>query len=573
MGARAHLAALLIAVTAVLMAPAMAFGHAQMTSTSPQRGETLPQAPQTVEIEFNEPVEASFGALKLFSSDGEQVSTPPVERPQGRSDALAIRPPADLPDGAYTVTYRVVSADSHLVSGGFVFSIGKQGTAPLTVAELLEQQGESGFATKALFAAVRVLSYASLAGLLGGLLFGFAIWRRPRIDVADERRFFAITRKVLTVSGLVLALCAIAGIALQGAVASGTDIPAALDGDVLQEVLGTRYGETALVRAIAGLGFAVLALRLPLSSPTTPTARSVLFLISLPAAIAALSFGFGGHAGAVPPAWLMVPASFGHVVAMAGWFGGLGILLWVIPRITRRLSPGERSALLATLIGRFSTLALWAVAILLISGIAQSVIHLDYIDELWQSRYGNLILLKAVLFSLLIAIGWFNRQRLKPRLAEAARENAAPGSSGRALRSALRAEICLALGVLTASAVLVSLAPASSTEAVFSETKTMGPAEVEVVFDPPRVGTQEVHIYLFEGATGAQWDDFRELKLTATEPERQIGPIEIELQRAGPGHYLAGGDLIAVPGTWTLDLAIRASEFDAYDASFEMRVR
>src|SRR5690606_27276029 len=118
-----------------------------------------------------------------------------------------------------------------------------------------------------------------------------------------------------------------------------------------------------------------------------------------------------------------------------------------------------------------------------------------------------------------------------------------------------------------------SLAPASSTEAVFSETKTMGPAEVEVVFDPPRVGTQEVHIYLFEGATGAQWDDFRELKFTATEPERQIGPIEIELQRAGPGHYLAGGDLIAVPGTWTLDLAIRASEFDAYDASFEMRVR
>ena len=59
-----------------------------------------------------------------------------------RSEAIAVSLPADLPDGTYTATYRVISADSHPVSGGFVFTR-RQGRARRpaeTVSELLDEQ-------------------------------------------------------------------------------------------------------------------------------------------------------------------------------------------------------------------------------------------------------------------------------------------------------------------------------------------------------------------------------------------------------------------------------------------------
>ena len=76
---------------------------------------------------FNEPVESAFGALRVFDAKGERVDVGATERPGGDGEAVAVRLRPDLPDGSYTATYRVVSADSHPISGGFVFTVGKGG--------------------------------------------------------------------------------------------------------------------------------------------------------------------------------------------------------------------------------------------------------------------------------------------------------------------------------------------------------------------------------------------------------------------------------------------------------------
>lgn len=569
---RTALAAIFIVATAILAMPATAFGHAQLLGSSPARGETVPRAPELIELEFNEPVEATIGALRLYDSAGEQVETGPVERPGGRQESVAIRPPEDLDEGAYTVTFRIISADSHPVSGGFIFSIGEQEAPTLSVAELLEGEGDSGAITDVVFAASRVVAYISLAAMLGGLAFLLFVWRPRREADGAEAVYLTATRSLLIFGGLALALSAVVGVVCQAALAGGMGIPQALDPDVLSEVLETRFGKTALLRLISALTFAALAFGLWPNATRVP-GRSRIAVLSVFAVVAAASLGLGGHAGAASPVWVTFPASVGHVLAMAAWFGGLGILLWLVPRITRRLSAEQRTALLAGFVSRFSLLAIIAVGVLLISGVAQSVVHFHEVAELWESSFGLAILIKAVLFSGLIAIGWFNRSRLQPQLAAAAEQNASPGRAGRALRTALRAEIGLAVGVLAASSVLVSLAPASSMDAVFTDAKSAGPIEIEFVFEPPKVGTQEVHIYLFDGETGTQWDEIEDIRLSASESDQEIGPVPIELRRAGPGHYLNGGDLIAVPGNWTLDLDIRVSEFDSHRTSFELRIR
>lgn len=561
----------LFVALAITIAPTTAWGHAQLTGTVPERGAALPEGPEEVVVEFNEPVEGTFGAITVFDSTGRKIETGPAERPDGRSDALSVRLSEDLPEGAYTATYRVISADSHPVSGGFIFSVGEGAAPAMTVAELLQGEGDSGAVVDVVFAAGKVATYMSLAAIIGGLAFAFLVWlpANPRPELNPP--FSRLSRRIVAWGGLGLVAAALVSLVSQGALAGGTGLTAALDLDVLGQVMDTRFGHTLGVRGAAGLILALAALRL--FAPGL-AGRAALTTAVVAALAASVSLALGGHAGSASPSWLTVSANLLHVVAMAAWFGGLGLLLLAVPRFSRRLEKkSDRTVLLAVLVGRFSVLAVAAVAALLVTGIAQSVVYLEEVRELWETAFGRAILVKIALLGGLIAIGFYNRQRLRPRLAEAAAGGQSPGTLGRALRTALRAEIALALGVLVASAALASYAPAASADSVFSDLETAGPVEVELVLDPPRVGPQELHVYLFDGATGRQWDQLKDVQISAEEPGQEIGPVPVELQKAGPGHYVAGGSLIAVPGEWTLALDIRVSEFDVYQATFEVRVR
>ncbi len=91
----------------------------------PERGAELARPPEAVELYFNEPVEAASArsASSTRRGDRGRGRASPI-RPGGRSAAIGVALPEDLATGRYTATYRVVSADSHPISGGFVFNVG-----------------------------------------------------------------------------------------------------------------------------------------------------------------------------------------------------------------------------------------------------------------------------------------------------------------------------------------------------------------------------------------------------------------------------------------------------------------
>ena len=97
-----------------MLAPAAAQAHAVLERTVPERGADLRQQPAQVAFFFNEPVESEFGSVRVFDSSGEEVQSGSVLRPGGRPDAVAVALEPDLPDGSYTATYRVISADGHV---------------------------------------------------------------------------------------------------------------------------------------------------------------------------------------------------------------------------------------------------------------------------------------------------------------------------------------------------------------------------------------------------------------------------------------------------------------------------
>src|SRR5262245_1319509 len=127
---RARTAAFLVIAGIVLAVPAAAGAHARLEGTSPPQGATVKHEPAAVVFRFDEPVEGNFGAVRVFDANGARVDEGDAFHPNGEGPRLGVHLKSNLPDGSYTATYRVISADGHIVSSGFVFSIGKQGRTP-----------------------------------------------------------------------------------------------------------------------------------------------------------------------------------------------------------------------------------------------------------------------------------------------------------------------------------------------------------------------------------------------------------------------------------------------------------
>lgn len=570
--------ALVAATLATLLLPGTALAHATLEGTAPSRGAIVAQQPGAVVFRFSEPVEGSFGAVRVYDAEGARVDEGDAFHPDGEGQRLGVRLRPDLADGSYTATYRVVSADGHVVSGGYVFSIGKAGRAPReTVAELVAADGSSTL-TGIGMGIARGVQYAALALALGGLVFALFVWalaRRsvaapggelPRADRAFERRL----RRLLLATALAGALSAAAATVFEAAQAAAIAPGSALDPTLLREELGTRFGTVWGLTVVAwltiGLG-AATDLRRP-----TPS-RLALFLA--PLALVALEPALSGHPSTQSPVALLFPANVLHVFAMAVWVGGLAALLLLLPAATRELEPPTRSRLLAAVLVRFSPLALACVALILLTGVGQAYAYVRHLDALFDTAYGRAVLVKLVLLlGALIPLGAYNRYRLLPRLRRVAAGGEAPGRAGLLLRRALRAEVALLVVVLGVTAALAGYAPPTSAQSgPFSGSAALGPAELELTVDPARVGSNQIHLYLFDARSGAQFTRLKELKVSATEPEKSIGPLPLEPQRSGPGHYTVPGALLSVAGDWRLEVTARVSAFDQYTARVEVPIR
>ena len=142
------------------------------------------------------------------------------------------------------------------------------------------------------------------------------------------------------------------------------------------------------------------------------------------------------------------------------------------------------------------------------------------------------------------------------------------------LRRTLRGELVLFAGVLAATAALTSYAPPDTlADGPFSATRDLGPARLELTVDPARVGTNEVHLYLFNRRTGAQYDRARRVASSSACPTSGSARSTPRVDKAGPGHWVARRAAIAPQGDWTLTVAADVSDFEQYRAQVEVPVR
>jgi copper transport protein len=551
--------ALLAAVLVALVLPAGALAHAQLEGVTPQRGAVVAHQPDAVVFHFDEAVEGNFGAVRVYDRTGARADAGDAFHPDGHGSELGVHLKPSLRDGTYTATYRVVSADGHIVSGGSTFSIGRASGAGETVEQLLAGTN-TGPVTEVVDGVGKGLAFAAIAALVGGL--GFLWWTLAgaRVEPALTRR----VRAILVGSCLVGAVGSATVVVLEGAEAAGISGWSALKWRIVSETLGTSTGRVWGIAVLVWLAAAALAL--------APRLRPL-----LAAAAVALVFlpGLGGHARTQDPVWVMLPANVLHVAAMGLWAGGLLMLVAALPVATRALEPAGRSRLLAGTLARFSPLALGAVAVLTAAGLAQAIVEVRTPAHLLDTAFGRAVLIKIVLLCGLIGIGAWHRRRSIPGLRAIAAAGESPAAAGVAVRRALRAEVALIVVVLGVTAALSGYPPSTvQASGPVSRTVRVGPAEVQITVDPATVGANEIHLYLLNPTDGSQWDKAKQVTLSADQPDKGIGPLAIALSKAGPGHYVtSGAAALAVPGDWTLNLAVRVSAFDQYEQHIEVPIR
>jgi methionine-rich copper-binding protein CopC len=118
-------------LTAVLMIFALALGaptagaHTALTATDPVADSSVPAGPTRVNATFNEPLQPTFAAMTVVGPDGNLWSSGDAEV-RNATVSVALRPLG--PAGKYTVNYRVTSADGHVVSGSWAFTVTAPGT-------------------------------------------------------------------------------------------------------------------------------------------------------------------------------------------------------------------------------------------------------------------------------------------------------------------------------------------------------------------------------------------------------------------------------------------------------------
>jgi copper transport protein len=551
------------------LAPAAALAHAQLQGTSPAAETVVRIEPRAFVFHFDETVQGGVGSVRVFDAQGHRVDDGTISHPgTSRSIAVGLRP--GLPDGTYLATYRVVSVDTHVVSGGATFSIGHPGgQGSLTVAGLLARD-RTGRATLLAFGVVRALGYLAIALFAGGLAFLSLLWRGAEaIGEADERLRGRARAILAAAAALGLIVTALA-FGLQGSEEGGVSFSGAFGSGVLEGVIHSRFGTWWGLRL---LDWAAL-LALCAAGARIRFSRAWEALCGLGGVLLIVTVVLSGHAYSQSPRGLLIASDFAHLTAMSLWLGGLAMMLVALPRATAALDPPERSRLLSGLLGAFSPLALASVVVLAGTGALQAYIHVRTFHGLLHTGYGHDVLAKTVLLAVLVGLGYGQRGRVMPALREAVKHGSSPGAAGFRLRNLLRLEVLAIVAVIGVTGALVDYTPPVSQEAgPVNVSARIGPTELEMTVEPARAGPNGIHIYLLNARSGLPYTAAKEVRLTAALPARSIGAQKLALQPAGPGHWVVSGAQLIPAGAWRLGMTVRVSEFQQFTRQVEVSIR
>ncbi|MGH3997593.1 MAG: copper resistance CopC/CopD family protein, partial [Pseudonocardiaceae bacterium] len=441
---RAGVVAVVCAILGIFVGAGLAAAHAVLISTNPGQGAVIAMAPSAVSLTFSESVAVTADGIQIFGPDGAQLDTGDAVH-LGRASTVGVNLRGIQQRGTYTVSWRVMSADSHPVAGAFTFSVGQPSPnrAPATA------QPSGSTTLDVVYGIVRAAGFASFALLVGSIAFVLLCW--PGVIARGE------VRRIMLAGWAGLLAATMAGLLLQGPYGAGLGLDRLFDSAVFSATVDSRFGaaSTARLMVLALTGAYVVLLSAWLG---TCARRGQVWFGALGLVLAgglASTWAVAGHAAAGLQPALALPVDVVHLLAMGVWLGGLATLVAILS------SAAATSAELPAAVYRFSSIATGSVLVLIGTGSYQSWRQLGSWAAFGSTGYGQLLLAKLVIFALLLGVAtmsrsWITRHRRSPIGVGAASQTFPAVTT---LRRRVLREAVLGAAVLCVTALLVNAVP------------------------------------------------------------------------------------------------------------------
>ena len=579
------------------------FGHAFVINSTPAQSAALPSSPQQVNVLFSEPVDLRYSHLKVLDSNGKQVDDKDVHYLNNDESSLTVSVPL-LKDGIYTVSTNVLSqTDGHVTDNAFVFAVG-QAIIPSNVASIATSS--KLYLPEALARFPTLLAQVMIVGAAFGT---FWMWG-PLSKIAFLTESISQVRsKVNKRLAVYYVIASIILVASNFAILFFQAI--AINGNII-DVLGTKFGTIVIERSIISfifLGLSIFVLRQyrKKQSYTFSRMESVGFLII--GMLLLVTTSLIGH-GASNKQLVPIIIDFIHNLVASLWIGGTFYLAFVlIPKLKE--SPINWHYKLATLsvwIPRYSTFAVTALGIIMVTGPFLLYILENNLNLVIGSLYGTFLIAKLTIAGIMVIVGGYSNVFIHKQVVASLRigqviksksqdskiakeESENVGNAGSIISKfgrALLIEAFLGIALLVSVGLLVNTGvPASEIQ---NQAQTVGAQTVGQVkiqnqnFETTRFLDNDTKVELsilpfevgnnnFKVSFSDMNDepiDISSAEIKYTQTEKSIGPITAELEKQSRGIYTVNASF-GIPGLWNMEVqAVPVKQnMSGIDASFD----
>lgn len=507
-----------VLVCLCLMVPQAASAHATLLKADPAQGSQLEDSPQKVTLLFNERLGSHLYKLKVDNSKGKAVTDRKAALNK-KQNQLSLKLP-DLDDGVYTVTYKVISADSHPVSSSYTFTVGDQDKGSAATAGKGSDQGGHSHGLSSFM--IRIAYYLSLLLVVGWTLWGVFIRRDAEVSRAYRQAhqwlkgiylFFLLGFGFFEFSNIIPGL--------------GSDKIIPL---FFSSAVGLSWLISLVLALIAFVG---------LGKWKGFDGAWVVILLG--------AESFNGHAFAFDPTVLTLSFNLIHLLAASIWSGGLLYLLYFWKK-----HPAHSKRFLPV----FSRTALICMVILVITGTVNTFLFVPAISDVFVTLWGRLLLVKVVLVLAVIVTAGLIRRKMK---------------KGESIHSRVKIDFTLMVAIMVIVGVFTVQNPTPSNDPFVWKTDKNNVAMTTNITPktPSPANTVTVHV-------DANKKPNNVILVLHDKSDEAIEPIQIPLKAAKGGKkgytYKASGVAIPFSGNWQVEVQVLDPDDDLTLFKKEMRV-
>ena len=411
----------------MLLCPVTAWAHALLKRSDPAASSTIAASPQLIRLWFSERPELRMTSVSLTDATGQAFALDTPTADPGTQLGISFRVSKTLPPGRYTVSWRTAASDGHPSHGSFSFFVAPEAvvtthrppqggtvsaSSPTDMASSMEKVGEEAAdaSSSVSNSLARAFSFVGILALIGATTFRNLVLPRARGTKPDLAGRMERHAAVLGfIASVLVILSAFARIGLESQMMAG--VAGMQTMSMTEMTLHTRWGfalQVELGAALVALISFALAIR---------GLRGAWAVASISAIVLAVTPALAGHAAASPRfTSLLIASDFLHVLGGASWLGSLLSVMVIGVPISLTLTDAARWQSVAALVNAFSPVALFSAGIVVVSGVIASLVHVQHFTALWQTSYGQILLVKLALVALTLVTGAYNFRRVQPQL-------------------------------------------------------------------------------------------------------------------------------------------------------------